>query len=490
MNFSEKLDLLMTLTGTSNSALGRALSYDPSYISRVRAGKRGLPRRQPFLEPAAEFLARAIQTPAQQQAAAGLLALNRPWPRDPGQGAASLAQWLQARSEDMTEPIDQFFRRFTEFTPGEITGGAIESPPPIEDPAFFYGNPGKREAVIRFLTDLCADGEAHTLYLVSDEAMDWLHEDRIFEGQWAALLTRFLANGGMITIIHTIDRNLGEMLEALREWIPLYLTGRILPYYCPRLRDGICRRSLFVAPGRAALTANSIEGQTNGMLNLYTRDPQAVAACEEEFTRYLALCRPLMEIYSAERSADLIAQMCRVISGPGPLVSAGPFPLPAASLCSSAERPLHQALADRLAEGGQITELLHLPDPRAVHTGTLPLPLGDLFGTQDPACYPAFFQTRVSAALTRLKTVPGYRAVFTDRIPATVSVLARNREVVMVFPSAPPTTVFVLTESRMVSALWDYLDRAAGPADQSAAVRKLEGWLNALDALTGKQGKS
>ena len=52
MTFSEKLDLLMSLTGTSNSALGRALSYDPSYISRVRAGKRGLPRRQPFLQPA------------------------------------------------------------------------------------------------------------------------------------------------------------------------------------------------------------------------------------------------------------------------------------------------------------------------------------------------------------------------------------------------------------------------------------------------------
>ncbi len=40
MTFSEKLDLLMSLTGTSNSALGRALSYDPSYISRILAGAR------------------------------------------------------------------------------------------------------------------------------------------------------------------------------------------------------------------------------------------------------------------------------------------------------------------------------------------------------------------------------------------------------------------------------------------------------------------
>ncbi len=233
MNFSEKLDLLMTITGTSNSALGRALSYDPSYISRVRAGKRGQPRRQPFLEPAAKYLARAIQTPAQQHAVTGLLAMSRPWPQDPAEGAVCLLQWLQAQSKDMTEPIDQFFRHFTAPPTESITGGVIETPPPIEDPAFFYGNSGKREAVVRFLADLCADGQPHTLCLVSDEAMEWLQEDRVFRRQWGALLTRFLAQGGKITIIHTIDRDLGEMLVALREWIPLYLSGQILPYYCP-----------------------------------------------------------------------------------------------------------------------------------------------------------------------------------------------------------------------------------------------------------------
>ena len=52
---SEKLDILMKITDTKNSALGRALSFDPSYIGRIRTGKRGIPKHMPFIEPAAAF---------------------------------------------------------------------------------------------------------------------------------------------------------------------------------------------------------------------------------------------------------------------------------------------------------------------------------------------------------------------------------------------------------------------------------------------------
>ena len=52
---SGKIDFLMRVTGTSNAQLARALSFDASYISRIRSGKRGLPPELPFIEPAAAF---------------------------------------------------------------------------------------------------------------------------------------------------------------------------------------------------------------------------------------------------------------------------------------------------------------------------------------------------------------------------------------------------------------------------------------------------
>ncbi len=53
--FAKKLDLLMKVSSCSNSCLGRALSFDPSYIGRIRTGKRGFPKNNDFLKNVASF---------------------------------------------------------------------------------------------------------------------------------------------------------------------------------------------------------------------------------------------------------------------------------------------------------------------------------------------------------------------------------------------------------------------------------------------------
>ena len=42
----------------------------------------------------------------------------------------------------------------------------------------------------------------------------------------------------------------------------------------------------------------------------------------------------------------------------------------------------------------------------------------------------------------------------------------------------------------MTSALWDYLQRAAGPSDQKQTPRRLERWLKAMDKAMKKAAKS
>ena len=56
---SEKIDFLMTLTATRSSTLARALNYDPSYISRIRHGKRRFPQEEAILSKMAAYFHQA-----------------------------------------------------------------------------------------------------------------------------------------------------------------------------------------------------------------------------------------------------------------------------------------------------------------------------------------------------------------------------------------------------------------------------------------------
>ena len=74
---------------------------------------------------------------------------------------------------------------------------------------------------------------------------------------WARLMVRVLTRGNRIKIIHTISRDLGEMLSAISQWMPLYMIGAIEPYFYPKKRDGIFKRTLFIAPPRTFYTGTA-----------------------------------------------------------------------------------------------------------------------------------------------------------------------------------------------------------------------------------------
>ncbi|MBQ6662285.1 MAG: hypothetical protein IJM69_01980 [Firmicutes bacterium] len=294
---AEKIDFLMTLTNTRNSELGRALHFDASYISRIRSGKRGLPKGQPFVEPASIFFAHGIHEEYQKAAAAQELNLIGPWPKKEKEAAKLISGWLQSQTPQPA-PIDRMLAAITSpaispkadkgaYRPGEGNQDTIR---------FFYGNEGKRSAVIQFLERLASTGEALHLLLYSDEDMDWLYEDPDFPDIWAAYLIKLIENGSSIRIIHSIGRSLNEMWEAVQKWLPLYMTGAIEPYYYPMLRDGVFRRTMFVAQGRAALISNSVKDQKGEVLNTIITEPRAVDVVEGEFDAYFTFCKPLMEI--------------------------------------------------------------------------------------------------------------------------------------------------------------------------------------------------
>ena len=81
-----------------------------------------------------------------------------------------------------------------------------------EDVKIYKGIEGKRKGVSDFLSLIIEENQPQTLLLFSDEDMEWLTGDTLFKEKWKELLIQVILKGNRIKIIHTVSRNLYEML--------------------------------------------------------------------------------------------------------------------------------------------------------------------------------------------------------------------------------------------------------------------------------------
>ena len=303
---NERIDLLMRVTGTSNAQLARALSFDASYISRIRTGKRGLPRERSFIEPAAAFFARNVRNSLQAATLAREMGMPQGWPDDEREVERLIAAWLVGeRCPETSGDLDSFVTSESDEAEREGEEGRSSTV------RLFFGGEGRRQAALAFLDEIARRGRPTELLLQSDEDIAWMHADASFVDVWTHLMACLAQAGCTFTVVHTVSRDGGEMWEGVREWLPLYLGGATRPYYYPRLRDGVRKRSLFVARGTCAVVANSVTGMEGDVLSMMLTDGDAVRSLEGEFDAYLALCRPLAEVLRPEEGPSFSEAITR-----------------------------------------------------------------------------------------------------------------------------------------------------------------------------------
>ena len=507
---SEKLYFLMKVTGTKNNMLGRALSFDASHISRIRSGQRGLPSHREFIVPAAGYFARAVTTATQRNVLARRICPGRKWP-DTAEGATLLiAEWL---SEDVQTLDYASLHRFLEENDAQAGEVTADLPAAGAATKFYMGNEGKRQCVIRFLTDLAARQKPVTLLLHSEENMAWIYEKPEFARQWGQLLVTLLQQGGRIVIVHTLSRSFEEMLEAVTKWAPLYATGSIEPYYYPKLRDNLFRRTLFIARDIAAITACTTGDPGENRLNMLTRDAAAVKALEQEFHDFLSLCRPLMQIFTSDNFIKLIPVLGSFRKAEGELVQFHITPslvtLPDEVAESFSHRPGGEGFADFLANHKRwlfkqgkapahaVTDILCLPGIDAVMKGMVQVPLTHLSGFPSLYYTPEEFSLHLKSALSQMECSDTYRAVLLNpdalhpvtgrTVKPTFSIVANRQAGVMLFSAMSPAALFFTKEPNLSSAFCEYLDgfiKNAAPREETLA--KLRQYIIELDEAIKK----
>ncbi len=293
--FDSKLNFLMELTDTTNNSLAKACALDGSYISRLRTGKRKLPKKQNYLSEIVDYLIKRIREPYQCKFLTQAIGYDGDT-SDMIELKEEVEEWL--KSNDPLTDLEDYMERLRDYTLfSDLSLLEQES----EASMYYYGMKGKRKAVERFLSDVIKSKKKHTICLYSDETANWLVMDPTFAKRWSELMSSVMQNGNKICIIHDIDRKYGEMQQSLKNWMPLYMTGQIVAYYYPGIRDGILNTTRFIAPGIAAILSSNVEDSVEDNLSLYITNQKAIVALESEFNSYKAMCEPLMQHYDIRK---------------------------------------------------------------------------------------------------------------------------------------------------------------------------------------------
>ena len=483
MQFYEKLDFMMKLTNTTNSALSLHIKLDSSHISRLRRGQRSALKDMACIKSMAAYFARNCKEDYQRKAVAESLKISTSIV-DSSELSEHITKWLIDEKKDETTVVGNFLTGFSNFNSSRTIPDIHQQENatfeyPQADISVYYGLEGKRRAAVCFLSEVIAQSKPQTLLLFSDEATDWMTADSKFATKWAFLMTQLLSKGNRIIIIHTISRDLDEMLNAIRQWMPLYMTGLIEPYFYPKKRDGIFKQTLFISPGVSAVIASSIGNSIDHAANMLIRNGEMISTYTEEFNQYLSLCKPLMRIYTAkdkeayfktlmeyekEKSNSLIkTESLSILTMPenvvlGIIARIGNIEVDLGEL-----REHRKQLFENNLKGNSYTEIIRLFDAEHFKSGKIKVASSEML-LGDTAYYTLEEYILHLEHLVRLlgKYDNFHVHLIKEEEEIKYMVYAREELGAIVAKTSAPPVVLAINEANLATAFWDFLQSMIG----------------------------
>lgn len=309
-SFSIKLNKLMELENITNTKLAKAINVDASLISRWRNGKRQINKNACYVEDISKYF--AVRATAEYKKIALLQFMGIPVSKDLENEKyieKEMIKWLKNDKNMEYDAMEGFFSKISNMGSEDdienirnMNSHVISSNTKIAEALdcqkIYVGNKGKRAATLVFLTEILKSNTKTPLLLYSDEDINWLIEDSEFIKVWNILLIKILMKGHKIKIIHTVNRNVQEMIYAIEKWLPLYMVGDIEPYYYPKYREDVFKKTMFVAPNIIAVNSQSVDNISGTTVII---DEQS--ALENQvilFNNYIKKCRSLMKIFKGQ----------------------------------------------------------------------------------------------------------------------------------------------------------------------------------------------
>lgn len=340
MDFSAKLEAIMTIMNCNNSRLGKGINVDPSLISRWKSGNRQLKSNSPYIPLIIDFLLRTEPMAYQIEAINNLLGtkFNLMTYTDIFQLKNALTEWLSSNEkilvstkssslEQSSLNFNTLMEKLSKCSSQETSKISIPQSSLAENSgrattlSVYTGIEGKRSAVLKIMNTLLSLNEPGELLCFSDENIEWLVGDRDFYLKWAFLMKAAVNNGHKIKIIHVINRSPNEVMEAIDQWAPLHLTGKLESYYMPKYVANRIKKSFWVIP--RVLASGAMTASPDGLCECtyISKDEEFVRNMNGVFDGLLSSCRKYFKIYNTSTTQDFVSSLLEFDAAVGNIIT-------------------------------------------------------------------------------------------------------------------------------------------------------------------------
>lgn len=309
--YYEKFDLLLKELEINVSKMAAALHYDASYISKIRTGKRAPSDPAAFAENVCGYVVRNCIGEEELKKAATLTGGTAEQLENQETYFQTLQNWLCLADFVKTDYISSFLQKMDEFNLDDyiraIHFDSFKIPKvPFQLPVsrHYYGLKEMREGELDFLKHTVLSKSMEPLHLCSDMPVEDMAQDEEFARKYMFGLAMVLKKGLHIHIIHEVERPMKDMMLGLENWIPLYMTGQISPYYLKGIQNKVYSH-LHYSSGQAAMTGDCISGHHENAHYYLTSHKDEVERCRKNTEYLLKKASPLMYIYREEKKEQL-----------------------------------------------------------------------------------------------------------------------------------------------------------------------------------------
>ncbi|MGI6020526.1 MAG: helix-turn-helix domain-containing protein [Lachnospiraceae bacterium] len=298
-----KFNELITALEINVSVLAKAMNFDPSFMSRIRSGKRRPSSPDSFFEMFCEYCADNYNSGRDIENISVVTGCGKDELGTRAGYVARLKEWIFSDREAENRPVVGFLEKLDEFDLNEyikvIRFDELKVPSvPVQltSDTSYYGLEEMKKGELDFLKSTVLSKSMEPVFMCSDMDMEDMASDKDFGKKWMFGLAMVLKKGLKIRIIHNVERPFNELMLGLESWVPLYMTGQVEPYFLPFGNDKVYGHLTYVS-GQAALFGECIRGFHSDGRYFFTRKKNAVAYYKKRADLLLSKSRPLMNIF-------------------------------------------------------------------------------------------------------------------------------------------------------------------------------------------------